>query len=1022
MASSQFVLDAVTALSNALSTLNSDPPELIIHAGKSKQLQSIAKGLNLLFSSKEAIEITPPAGTVILAALKTFVHEITSNQVVSFSTSRDLLPNDHTEASALMEVQELHTELQSLFLENAAVTQRMNEMKRSSDQELSKVKSKCEKLQGKCRDMKDKLEIGASSKRQLKKQLEEANSEIDALNSSVSEMKTELEDVTAQCEQAEGDLRRERLRTQELETENSRMSTLVKELKLSRRTQSPVASERVYDLENRKMRLENAQSQLMSLVERQAEEIGEWSAKWKAASRALGIASQVMGEYDMCLRAQMSEIEALKKKLTKAESENHSLVEESRSVVDNDPVIEKLRYLSGEAEAQGILRYLERIEKCGDVARLVKENKTLVSLVNSQLQFLSRIVKSGEFDIALMQGQRTDVGREHDEVLTQIRRNRAFLAENGVNTSNGEISLAAVQQLCESDVLYEVIASQVTTSALMRECSEKLLWQKQVLESFIHQMGEELGVEGSSSDICTTTIQYIREEENFIAKVMKAIRGNKKEQTISNKRKYILEFAKKAANALYFLYVDVKKALEYHGDITTLPQFLLEFIGETKTKQREEAERTVTFVEDLNVSEHISPREEAKTQEYIDSLIAENEVSNTKIAEQTEEIQRLKEEMDVLQSKYNSSETKNNDYRTRYLALSATYKQVEQDLSSLRVQHKKISKSMEKKDKDFDKRMDKVLQKTKHQHEIAMQQQSESYELKISKLTEELSARTDKFEELKQRFQEAATSYEATIGKQKQIVEDMREQNDNLLKQLSDEQEHSKTESDTKHDDWLHLQSQIRLLTSEKEVLTAKIAQLNEKCSKITSTRDHYWETQFAAREDELRKEWKLDITELEARHRNFVHDIAQFLTDTLHKEISADELLIKTGLNQLRAQADALGNHVKLLQKRIADNQSDVWEQWARGLFSSVSDGAIFTESAGELRYLLNELVSASSANRAIIRKLESLRKQKKILQSGSIYTIPKAPRTSIQSLICFAMSMSRLRRKPTHKPTFTL
>ena len=240
--------------------------------------------------------------------------------------------------------------------------------------------------------------------------------------------------------------------------------------------------------------------------------------------------------------------------------------------------------------------------------------------------------------------------------------------------------------------------------------------------------------------------------------------------------------------------------------------------------------------------------------------------------------------------------------------------------------------------------------------------------------------------------------------------------------QLSDEQERSKTESDTKHDDWLHLQSQIRLLTSEKEVLTAKIAQLNEKCSKITSTRDHYWETQFAAREDELRKEWKLDITELEARHRNFVHDIAQFLTDTLHKEISADELLIKTGLNQLRAQADALGNHVKLLQKRIADNQSDVWEQWARGLFSSVSDGAIFTESAGELRYLLNELVSASSANRAIIRKLESLRKQKKILQSGSIYTTPKAPRTSIQSLICFAMSMSRLRRKPTHKPTFTL
>ena len=67
----------------------------------------------------------------------------------------------------------------SLFLENAAVTQRMNEMKRSSDQELSKVKSKCEKLQGKCRDMKDKLEIGASSKRQLKKQLEEAGAKVE---------------------------------------------------------------------------------------------------------------------------------------------------------------------------------------------------------------------------------------------------------------------------------------------------------------------------------------------------------------------------------------------------------------------------------------------------------------------------------------------------------------------------------------------------------------------------------------------------------------------------------------------------------------------------------------------------------------------------------------------------------------------------------------------------------------------------------------------------------------------------
>lgn len=1017
--SSDIIRSSLARLSKATEILNNDPPELIVHAGKSKPLQTIAKTLQVLLTTPDTLEMTYQARQTMLKGIKSLVHGVASIPSASFSSLRhqssqnisDSTELHQTEFNTDLEVQELHNELQSLFLENTAITQELNDLRRSSQQELTRESQKFSKLQRKHMSMKEKI----SDISIIQKQLDDANAEIEALNTSVREVKAKLEEKTEKYERAQDDIHRQSLRMKELEVEKKRMEIMANELKRTRQTNATGfdACDQVAKLQNHILKLQNAVSKLTVLTQNQAEEIHEWSEKWMAASNLLGLASQVIGEYDRFLKDSMMDSERLKKETQKLKKQHERLTNEHKKFKDTEIIMDRLAELSGHTDASGLMEYLNSLENVDDVAAVARENKIVRALVNSQLQFLFEIVKNGELEMALMKGHQGKT-TSCDEILAQLRANRAFLEDNGVACPGEDITTDLMKDLCSDDPIHELVASQVTTSALMRECCKETRRQLDILESFVRQMAEEFHINGSAGEVCTIVIEEIKEQKTFMSQALRIIHRKKTDPKPREIRKYILDFAEKAAQTLHFLYVDVKKALHYHGDVEQIPRILLTKLEEIDSRQlKDEMEQTVTCVDDIANSDMKTSLDNAETQEYIHSLEAEKEMNQTRISEQSEEITKLKSEIEVLESKYHASETTNNDYRSRYVALSATYKGVEDDLRALRSENKKLTHSMERQYITINQKMKKRLQKNKERYDCELGKQKDMYEAKISQFGEQLTAKSEKIKKLKQKYKETITLHESSMEKQTQIIESLRLQNKKLAQQVASEQERNKQTQQTKHEDWVHLESQNRLLTSEKQVLEAKVAQLSEKCAQIQAIRDNYWGTQLSMREDELRKEQKVEITQVEHQHQEFVRSLSHILSDTLIQQITDDDYSVKNGTLELCKRVHTLGQHVKTLQTRIRENQSQVWEQWARGLFARFNDGNICTESAGQLRYLLDELISASSSHHSLIRKLESLRKQKKLLLSSCMIYQNKDSAVSFQSLVRFAISISRLSRK---------
>ena len=89
--------------------------------------------------------------------------------------------------------------------------------------------------------------------------------------------------------------------------------------------------------------------------------------------------------------------------------------------------------------------------------------------------------------------------------------------------------------------------------------------------------------------------------------------------------------------------------------------------------------------------------------------------------------------------------------------------------------------------------------------------------------------------------------------------------------------------------------------------------------------------------------------------------------------------------------------------------SSAEEWEKWGRDIYSNVTDGDISHHSPKDLRYVLGEMIIASISQRKLIRKLESLRIQKKLLKHVPINVKPKGP-VSLKNLIVVIMVSRKL------------
>jgi hypothetical protein len=133
--------------------------------------------------------------------------------------------------------------------------------------------------------------------------------------------------------------------------------------------------------------------------------------------------------------------------------------------------------------------------------------------------------------------------------------------------------------------------------------------------------------------------------------------------------------------------------------------------------------------------------------------------------------------------------------------------------------------------------------------------------------------------------------------------------------------------------------------------------------------------------EAELKAKTEAAIGDASVKYENLLETLASHL---LPSSSVVNEAVVIEAVRRLMVFATTVSNSPT--KSRTADLGVVVreWQKWGRDLVGRVSDGVFGAKGDSDVRFILGELVLSSIAQRKLVDKLESLRTQKKIWQSG--------------------------------------
>ena len=943
----------ISNLREYLQTATEDLPDLRLHATEGHQSYAIASSIENLMNEPGTVAYSMEARQTIMTAIRLFVSDVVKRTMEETAPAESKRRNTARD----MEVQDLHAELEYLFVENAALDRKMKQAKLEREREVANEKTKADKLKDECAVLKDKVRLECSSKERLQKQLKGMNQEALELQKELADVKSELEEKEQKVDQLTDELRKQVLRVKELEIENQKMSVLNGHLKRKKQAieKSVEGLSNGEVLEGEISKLRCALDQSMSLNEQQTSEIMELTRSWKLASKTCTLATQVLSEYDRCLEKANHEIEVLKAKQSSVEETPH-VCEVSN---DYTGLVDQLREMSGKETVGDLLVYLIKMQEV-NVPKLQKENEVLKEIVNSQLMFMKNFAKTGKLDFTLMRERNTNLSKESEDLLVEVAKTRQFLNSHDIDCANCEISLETLKVLCSDDTCQDFLSTCLAFSSMMQKCCEKAIEEHKEIEWWLSKIATLLNISGSNTDICNEIVSEIHKQIAIRTEILALLPDEHVDGLDETSR--ILEIAQKVSTIVHQLDTDVRSVLEYRGAVSDIPQVVVSELVELKTCQPPQECVSVDDLKSLEETRQALEVEVSQAQETIQSLEQSNEVIRAELSQTSEELKTTRDNLQDLQKKYHEANAKSADYQTRYKTLLITRDKLEEDIERLMKDKKELQALMDEKFQSFDMRIAAIIEEQKQQHKSELENQAAVYQSKLDKVLSELSSKRERLHLMKAKFKEAIQTYDTAFAKQKQAVSTIRKQNDKLTKALEQEQQRNSQSTTQTTPNTLSYEAQIRTLTSEKEVLTARVSHLQEQCAQIQAARDAFWETETSIREATIRSQLTSEAITARTNYQTLLHDLSQLVSDATHKPITTDLPSIKSGITFLSRRVNDLEDHISSLQTLIVERQLSDWATWARKLCSCVTDSATATASPDELKSIITDLVIASA------------------------------------------------------------
>ena len=744
-------------------------------------------------------------------------------------------------------------------------------------------------------------------------------------------------------------------------------------------------------------------------------------------------------------------------------SKNYEIYQEIKEIIEIDDDKEVLNTIS------------KLVGAANNNEELVNMNSRLISLIQSHMSTVFDIMKGlpekGKVADARAILKQIDpsfvfsgnIKKKQNDLLNEIKIERsrcnAFLAENDMTggtspqQSSEEIinSLSSDNSIASQEVIC-LLQAQVEKTTILRTICEELKEEMQTINNQMQKIADGIGFEGNTGDLSSEIIDKFNEVDIMTSKILNAIQNDdddssKQDLNQTEKFSYILESVIEMKRILSLFDKSVRKSVNnYTVALDALPRFVVQYIEDLKEKQKQDNSTT------------------QNSQEQFDEMITETYKKDIEeLREKLHKLENDKGELEIqnltLQQQIQKYEeqTRTNDLQTTMLN---DFKQnTDEKIQNLELENSRLQQQIKENMDEYSQAIDQLndqFDKEKEDYRIRLE---EKVQIQIKKYQNAIISKSNKLEQAKKKLKDVVQTYEQALQDQRETAQQIKQQNDKLTNQITALNQQLSSAKTMDSSEVKRLTTVMKSLRAQNKLLEVKVKQLEEQKSTIKDVTDEYWKSQVKKEVQKATKEVQEQIQNEKEKHDKFVRDIntllepetndqnqnlasptqqqtTKTLKDHSDQESSMSSIIsineedtIISNLISMKTRLDSFQKSQTLSRStRDASRTSSLgndknskpskalreWERWARNMFVSVCDVPVPGKSSEEIRYLLTEMITASSNQIDSIRKLEILRTQKKILLSllGDFCIPINENETSIRSLLLISVFIRRLRK----------
>ncbi|OHS93462.1 hypothetical protein TRFO_40269 [Tritrichomonas foetus] len=1089
----------ITQIQTAYKSFKDPLPDLESLAEDNKSLQYIAKGLQALFAQPGYVKYNDFSRREIDIAVRTLIfqlckisrekgrqeiqdamndkgsdanmvvklrEQLTSTEKVLGDMEKRLKESDETIEELQRQNNGLVEENKGFFQEQTELMKKMNALRAENDTNVAELKSQCDQYEDKIRELNDKLKLNEITSKRITDQLERSNEETASLNAELLFMKNKISSKSEKLEITREKLEDLTLENRRLDSENQTLSATINELnqrlKENDITLSALNQETLNQLDEENQKLRESITHLSTVCSTQSEDLAAVQLLHSQSTDLLRQQLELIAQYDAELNLLNNEkedlqtqsegdaklISALQEQVARAREEaaNVQVVETSHEL---DEIRLLLRPRFGDSDPVQTIR--ELVEGATN-EELQQQNARQAGLIENILRFISRIVNTGELKDLLPhdspERKLADDEAFRDQLLIEIARCRQLASQHSnidLTKPSPESVQNVINTLVESEKpefreLYDILVSQTVAADTIRKLYEKANTSYESALNDLKKGAEIVNYDGPVSDLPSIISEKLLAFRAFTQKLANVVDDDYDPNDFDSVLKFLFRYVSDSASVLHVINSDLRQVIEYEGELPELPTVACDYITSLQNQLQEIKEQCGeinNYDEKFHEFNGHFHNELTKASKQINELESQVSTKDVQMQTMSQDLEKLKEDYQLVVKDRDDARQHANDLEVKYSKFYENYEDLEQDAEKLRKENASLRDLMEKKNRNFDDRLNRLIKEEREQHADDLKRAEERQKKREDKFHEEIKAKATKITQLKKKMRDIIDQYEKAFKKQKEATAAIRQQNEIYAAKLD-----KVTGPVVSVKEVERLRTEIKALEAEKMMLNTKLKQTTDMVEKVQAIRDNYWMAQIAMKEAEVKETVSETASQLNDHYDQFMDQLVGVLEPYMPNQFDMNEDAILNAITSLIERMEAAENdsfdrqelsREQIIQPALnadANREAELaqqktlaalqeWDRWGRDLFVNVTDGQVPSQSCKDLRYTLGEMILASIGHRKLVYRLESLRSQKQLLMRMSNVPQRKDTYPSFRMLLIVAIGSMRILRKTGHFPS---